>query len=118
MKQTPTSRVDLAEHDLLELVVERQHTSTSNTTENVGTSTLEEGLGTLLGDDLRASIEHGLVVDSSTGSHHHTTTDGIQWVRSQTSTNGNTPSETERGKEGPLEGTDEDNRFCEVHQDV
>jgi len=37
-----TARVDLAEHDLLEFVVERQHTSASNTTENVSTSTLEE----------------------------------------------------------------------------
>ena len=37
-----TTRVDLAEHDLLELVVERQHTSASNTTENVSTSTLKE----------------------------------------------------------------------------
>jgi len=99
VKRVHTSRVDLAEHDLLKLVVEGQHTSTSNTTENVGSSTLEEGLGTLLGNDLRAGIEHGLVVNGSTRSHHHTTTDGIQGVRGQTSTDGNTPSETERGEE-------------------
>ena len=47
-----TSRVNLAEHDLLQFVVQGQHTSTSNTTENVCTSTLEEGFDTLLGDDL------------------------------------------------------------------
>ena len=94
IKKPPTSRVDLAEHDLLQFVVEGQHTGTSNTTENIGTGTLEERLGTLFGDDLRAGVEHGLVVNASTGSHHHTTTDGVQWVRSQTSTNGDTPSET------------------------
>jgi len=116
VKQAHTSRVDLAEHDLLKLVVEGQHTSTSDTTENVGTSALEEGLGTLLGNDLRASVEHGLIVNGSTRSHHHTTTDGIQWVRGQTSTNGNTPSETERGKEGTLERTNEDDRLCKVCQ--
>jgi hypothetical protein len=66
--------VDLAEHDLLELVVQGEHTSASNTTENVGTSTLEERANTLLSDDLRASVEHGLVVSGGTGSHHHAAT--------------------------------------------
>ncbi len=75
-KATRTTGVDLAEHDLLELVVERQDTSTSDTTEDVGTSTLEERLGTLLGDDLRSGIEHGLVVNGATRSHHHATTVG------------------------------------------
>ena|SRR6188768_1976593 len=72
-----TTGVDLAEHDLLELVVERQHTGTSNTTEDVSTSTLEERLHALLGNDLRASVEHGLVVNTRAGSHHHATTVGI-----------------------------------------
>ena len=31
-------------------------------------------------------------------------TDSVQWVRSQTSTNGNTPSKTERGEEGTPRG--------------
>ena len=74
---TRTTRVDLAEHDLLELVVERQDTSTSNTTEDVGTRTLEERLHALLGNDLRAGVEHGLVVNTSTRGHHHTTTASI-----------------------------------------
>ena len=71
---TRSTGVDLAEHDLLELVVEGEHTSTSNTTEDVGTSTLEERLGTLLGNDLRAGVEHALVVSGRAGSHHHATT--------------------------------------------
>jgi hypothetical protein len=66
--------VDLAEHDLLELVVEGQHTSTSNTTENVGASTLEQRLGALLGDDLGPGVKHGLVVGGRARGHHHATT--------------------------------------------
>jgi hypothetical protein len=58
---TRPSTVDLAEEELLELVVEREHTSTSNTTEDVGASTLEQGSGTLVLDDLASSVEHVLV---------------------------------------------------------
>lgn len=118
VESTPTSGVDLAEHDLLDFVIEGQHTSASDTTEDVSTSTLEKGFGTLLSNDLGTGIEHRLVVNRSTGSHHHTTTDCIQWVRCQTSTNSNTPSKTERGKEGTLEGANEDDGLCGALQDV
>jgi hypothetical protein len=53
----------LAEHDELGLVVDGEHTSTGNTTEDVGTSTLEERLHTLSGDDLATSIEGRRVLD-------------------------------------------------------
>lgn len=53
----------LAEHEELDLVVDGQHTSTGDTTENVGTSTLEERLDTLLGNDLAGGIEGRLVLD-------------------------------------------------------
>jgi hypothetical protein len=53
----------LAEQDELDLVVDGEHTGTGNTTEDVGTSTLEERLNTLSGDDLAGSIESGLVLD-------------------------------------------------------
>jgi hypothetical protein len=53
----------LSEHEELHLVVERQDTSTGDTTENVGTSTLEERLDTLLGDDLGSGIHGRLVLD-------------------------------------------------------
>jgi len=56
----------LAEHDQLDLIVDGQDTSTGNTTEDVGTSSLEEGLDTLLGDDLASSIEGRLVLDGLT----------------------------------------------------
>jgi hypothetical protein len=53
----------LAEHDELGLVVDGEHTGTGNTTEDVGTSTLEQRLDTLSGDDLATSIERGRVLD-------------------------------------------------------
>ena len=53
----------LAEHEELDLVVDGEHTSTGDTTEDVGTGTLEERLDTLLGDDLLASVEGRLVLD-------------------------------------------------------
>lgn len=109
-----STAVDLAEHEDLELVVEREYTCTGDTTENVGTCTLEERLGALLGDDLRTGVEHGLVVDGRSGRHHHATTNSIERIRSKTSTNSNTPSEEEGGEEASLELTDENNRLKRV----
>lgn len=68
-------------------------------TEDVGTGTLEERLDTLGSDDLPAGVEHGLVVDLGTRGHHHTTTDGVKGVRSETGTGGNGPAQCEAGKE-------------------
>lgn len=53
----------LAEQDQLNLVVDGEHTGTGNTTEDVGTSTLEQGLDTLGSDDLAGGIHGGLVLD-------------------------------------------------------
>ena len=109
----------LAEHDELHLVVDGEHTGTGNTTENVGASTLEERLDTLSGDDLAGSIEGTLVLDGLTGGHHHTTTDGVERVGGDTSTSGDSPSESERGQEVTLEGTGKDDRLERVvHTEV
>lgn len=43
--------------------------------------------------------------------HHHTTTDRIKWVGSDTGTSGNAPTEKEGGEEVTLKGTGEDNWF-------
>jgi hypothetical protein len=107
--QGRTYGVDLSEHELLHLVVEGQDTGTGNTSEDVGSGTLEERLDTLLGNNLGSSVEHGLVVDGSTGSHHHSSSDGVERVRSKTGTGGDTPTEEERGSERSLKRTDEDN---------
>jgi hypothetical protein len=99
---------------LLELVVQRQDTSTGNTTEDVGTGTLEEGLDTFSLDDLRTGVHHVLVVDLGTRGHHHTTTDGVERVGSETGTGGDSPTETERGEEVALKRTNEDDGLDRV----
>jgi len=98
-----TARVGLAEEDDLELIVTRQDTSTSDGTEDVGTSTLEEGLVTLLVDDLLEGIERGRVLDGLTRGHHHSSADGINGVGGETSQVGDTESENEGGEERSLE---------------
>jgi hypothetical protein len=126
----------LAEHDQLHLVVDGEHTGTGDTTENVGTSTLEERADTLSGDDLAGSIQGGLVLDglcfvsveySHHGRiytylarrHHHATTDGVERVGSDTSTSGDSPAERERGQEVALERADKDNGLKRVvHAEV
>lgn len=109
-----THRVDLSEHELLELVVERQDTGSGDTSENVGSGTLEERLDTLLGDDLRTGINHRLVVDGTTRSHHHSSSDSVERVRSETGTGGDSPTKSERGKEVTLKRTDKDDRLDRV----
>jgi len=109
----------LAEENELGLVVDGQDTGTGNTTENVGTSTLEERLDTLSGDDLAGSIEGTVVLDGLTGGHHHTTADSVKRVGSDTSTSGDGPTEEERGEEVALEGTsEEDGLERVVHTEV
>jgi hypothetical protein len=109
----------LAEHQDLHLIVDGQDTSTGDTTENVGTCTLEERSDTLLGDNLTTGIQGRLVLDGLTRGHHHTTTDSIQWVRSNTSTSSDTPTEEEGGKEVTLERTNENDRLDRVvHTEV
>ena len=109
----------LAEHQDLHLIVDGQDTGTGDTTENVGTCTLEERSETLLGNDLATGIEGRLVLNGLTRGHHHTTTDGVQGVRSNTGTGGDTPSEKEGSKEVTLKRTDENDRLDRiVHTEV
>jgi hypothetical protein len=109
----------LAEEDELGLVVDGEHTSTGDTTENVGTSSLEERLDTLSGDDLAGSIHGTLVLDGLTGGHHHATTDGVERVRGDTGTSGDGPSESERGQEVTLEVSGKEDRLDRVvHTEV
>ncbi len=114
-----TTLEGLAEHEDLELIIDGEHTGTGDTTEDVGTSTLEQGLDTLLGNNLLEGIDGALVLDGLTRGHHHATTDGIKGVRGDTGTSGDAPTEEERGEEVVGEGTDEDDRLDGVvHAEV
>ena len=53
----------LAEHEQLDLVIDGEHTGTSDTTENVGTSTLEQRSNTLSSNNLATGIHGRLVLD-------------------------------------------------------
>jgi len=109
----------LAEEDELDLVVDGQDTSTGDTTEDVGTSTLEQGLDTLLGDNLAGSVHGGRVLDGLTRGHHHTTTDGVQRVGGDTGSGGDGPAEQEGSKEVTLKGTNQENGLKRVvHAEV
>lgn len=48
------------------------------------------------------------VITYLTRSHHHTTTDGVQRVRGNTGTGGDSPAEQERSEEVTLERTNQD----------
>lgn len=100
--------IGLAEDEDLQLVVTGKHTSASNGTEDVGTSTLEEGLDTLLLDDLGEGVGRAPVLDGLTGGHHHATTHSVEGVGGQTGSDGDTPTEEEGGQEGVLEVTGEE----------
>lgn len=114
-----TTLEGLSEEQELELIVDGQHTSTGDTTEDVGTSTLEQGLDTLLGDDLLESIEGRGVLDGLTRGHHHTPTDGVERVRGNTGTGGDSPTKSERGEEVVGERTGEqDGLQGVVHAEV
>lgn len=109
----------LSEEEELELIVDGQDTSTGDTTENVGTRTLEQGLDALLGNDLLEGIEGRVVLDGLTRGHHHAPTDGVERVRSDTGTSGDGPTKSERGKEVTLKGTDQNDRLDRiVHAEV
>lgn len=88
---------------VLELVEAGEHTSAGNATENVGTSTLEQGRDTLVADDLHAAVEGALVLDLLTRGHHHTTTDGVKRVGGETGSDGHHPAKSERGQEAVSE---------------
>ena len=54
-----------------------------------------------------------------TRSHHHTTTDGVERVRADTSTSSDSPAESERSQEITLKRTDKEDRLNRiVHSEV
>jgi len=84
-----------------------QDTSASNTSENVGTSTLHHGHETFVFQNLGGAIDGTVVLDSTAGGHHHSSSNGVNWVGSKTRNNGNRPTEEER-EEGRSGVSDEE----------
>ena len=63
----------------LELVETGEDTSASNTTEDVGTSTLHHAHEALVLQDLHAAVDGALVLGAATGGHHHPPPDCV-WM--------------------------------------
>jgi len=118
MDLTRSTLEGLAEEDQLKLIVDRQDTGTGNTTEDVGTSTVEQRLDTVGGNDLAGSVEGGLVLDGLTRGHHHATADGVKRVGSDTGSGGDAPTKSERGEEAGLEALGEEGLEGVVHAEV
>ena len=103
--------------DLLELVETSQDTSASNTTEDVGTSSLHHGHEAFVLEDLHTAVDGALVLDGGTGSHHHTTPDGVDGVGQEAGADGHTPTQ-EEGQEQGLVVSQEDGLEGIVHAEV
>lgn len=88
----------LTENLDLKHIITSEGSSSGDGTEDVGTGTLEEGLDTLLLGNLDEGLNGRVVLISLTGSHHHSTTDGIDGVGGETSSGGDDPGESEGGE--------------------
>jgi len=86
----------------LDFIVENEHKSSTGSSKDVGKASLEESSTSLISIDLSEAV-HGTCVHSIgsgfTGSHHESSSDGIKWIRNDTSGNGDNLSETPLDKE-------------------
>merc|ERR1712183_824715 len=79
----------------LELVKSSQHTSTSNTSENVGTGSFHHGHEPFILHNLDTTVDGAFVLNSTTRGHHHASSDGVNRIGHKSSSNGNTPAKKE-----------------------
>lgn len=98
-----TGAVLLSENNQLQLVIASKNTSTSDSAKDVGTGTLEQGLGSLVLQYLREGVQRALVLDSFTGGHHHSSSDSVDGIRSKASTIGDQPTKGKTCKETILQ---------------
>jgi len=75
-----------------------QHTSASDTSENVGASSLHQAHEALVLDDLGSAIDGTVVLDTATAGHHHAPSHGVDWVGGEAGHNGHGPAEEEADK--------------------
>ena len=61
----------------LELVEASEHTGTGHTSQHVSASPLHHGHEALVLEDLHAAVNGALVLDTATGGHHHSPSDGV-----------------------------------------
>merc|ERR1719309_1582021 len=83
----------------LELVKSSQHTSTGNTSENVGTGSFHHGHEPFSLHNLDSTVNGALVLDSTTRGHHHTSSDGVNGIGHEASGDSYSPAKKEGGKD-------------------
>merc|ERR1712109_11582 len=106
----------------LELVKTSEHTGTSDTTENVGTSTLHHAHEALVLHDLHSAVDGTLVLGTTTRGHHHPPPDCVNGVGHQAGSNSDSPSKEEGSSNGRVLSSDEQGlqgiEHTEVHATV
>merc|ERR1712184_140361 len=99
-----------------------EDTSASNTTEDVGTSTLHHAHEALVLHDLHGAVDGALVLDSTTRGHHHPPPDCVNGVGHQASGNGHSPAKDEGGSHRGVLSSDQERlqgiKESEVHATV
>lgn len=84
----------------LHVVEADEDEGSAETTEDVGTGTLEEGVDTVVLEDLGSAVEGSRVLGlGGTRGHHHAATDGVEGVGDETSDDGDGVTEGEAGEE-------------------
>lgn len=79
-----------------------QDTGAGNTSKDVGSSSFHQRHKTFVLDNCFGAINRTGVFNSTTTGHHHTPSDGVDWVRSQSTDNSDSPSQEETGASGTL----------------
>merc|ERR1719309_307305 len=79
----------------LELVKSSQHTSTCNTSENIGTGSFHHGHEPFVLHNLDSTVNRAFVLNSTSRCHHHASSDGVNRIGHEPSSNGNTPAKKE-----------------------
>merc|ERR1719461_28979 len=98
----------------LELVESCQDTSTSHSSQDVGSSSLHHGHEAFVLQDLQAAVNGSLVLDTSARGHHHTSSDGVNGIGHKASGDGNSPAQEEG--EGDVGAISEKKRLQGVEQ--
>merc|ERR1719309_1223066 len=105
----------------LELIKSSQHTSTSNTSKNVGTGSFHHGHEPFVLQNLDTTVNGAFVLNSTTRGHHHSSSDGVNGIGHKSSSNGNTPAKKE-GQANICTVTEEDRlesvKHAKVHATV
>merc|ERR1719385_81702 len=80
----------------LEFVESSEHTGSCDTSEDVSTSTLHHGHEAFILHDLHGTVNGALVLSTTTRGHHHKSSDGVNGVGHEASSDSHKPTEEER----------------------